>query len=358
LLLKIDSDWLNRFIGIAERLIGSVEPSFRKISFYRSDGLKAFVTDGCLKFETPVPVSIVALPYNFVVPLDPLKLILRDENANFINFDLRENQVLISFGNQVLALPIPKRVDTWQGLEKNHFFNWKLSEMTKILDIGSIVCSEEDYIVLKIEKEKIISFGSDGRHITAGVSICDTEIDSFISCIPYVSVRHFVKASEKLKREDIKVSFSEKGVTVLLGKTKLMICHRPPEPFHHKLVEFASKTIFKSAEDFFIIRTEEFKKAISKLCSFTKRENSLINCSVANGFMELHSEGEGFYYTFKIPLLHQPNQEIGIKFSPIKVRRFLSKSFSEESVFEVLKKRYVVLRRKKGDLHMIMRVES
>lgn len=358
MLLKIDSGWLNRFIGIAEKISGSVEPSFRKINFYYASGLKAFVTDGCLKFETPVPVNVTALPYHFIVPLDPLKLMLKDEDTNTVEFELKEKQVLIYFNNQILALPVPKKVETWQRIEGNYFFDWNLSEARKILDVGSIVCGEEDYVVLKIEKEKIISFGSDGKHITAGVSMCDTKVNNFVSCLPYVPVRHFVKASEKFKWENIRVNPSKNGIVLFLGKTKLMICHRLPEPFHYKLVEFVNKKIFESSEDFFTVKTNELKKAISKLCNFTKKESSLIDCSVTKDSLELHSKGEEFYYTFKIPLLHKPSQKINIRFSPIKIRRFLSKSFSEESVFEILKKKYVVLRRKKGDLHMIMRIEN
>ncbi|MCD6546706.1 MAG: hypothetical protein J7K69_08680 [Thermotogae bacterium] len=359
MLFKVSSNWLDRFLKIAEKLIGNVEPSFKRVNFYHKDSdLKAFITDGCIKFETPVPLSVVDLPYDFIVPLEPLRLILKDEKSDFVSFELKEKQVIISFGNQILMLPIPKKVDKWHEPMGDNFFNWKLSELIKILNIGSIVCSEGDYVVLNVGRDKISCFGSDGHHITVGTSGCETQTNNFIACIPYVSVRHMVKASESLKRENINVGLSKLGITILFGKTRLMLCYRQPEPFHYKLVEFAGKLISESYDDLILVKNSELKRAISKLCRFVKRETSLVNCLITKEIMELSAKGEGFYYSFKVPLFKRSKQTVILKFSPMKVRRFLSKSFSEESIFELVRRKYVILKRKRGDLYMIMKTEK
>ncbi|MDI3472893.1 MAG: hypothetical protein PWQ20_1188 [Thermotogaceae bacterium] len=359
MVFKISSDWLNRFLKVAEKLIGNIDPSFKKINFYHDNGnLKAFVTDGCIKFETPV-INLMGLPYDFIIPLEPLKLILKDEKSEFVKFELKEKQVVVNFGNQTLALPTPDKVNRWENSRKNtEIFEWKLSELVKLLDIGSIVCREEDYVTLNIEKDRIVCLGSDGRHIAAGISMCKTSINNFSGCIPYVSARHIVKASEGLKTENISLFISDSGINITLGKARLMLCYRTPEPFHLKLVEFGTRIISETSDEKILIKTSDFRKAITKLCSFVKRESVLINCSITKENMELSSKGESFYYSFKVPLLKGPESTaILLKFSPLKVRRFLSKSFSEEFVFEIVRKRYVVLKRKKGDLYMIMRTE-
>lgn len=217
--IKVNHHKFTRLVKLFDRAIGTIEPLARKVYFYTESGnLMVYGTDGCLSVEFHLG-EMESIDYFYVVPLDDLKLLLRERSEDvFMTFG---STFQISKGAEILSIlhpivPDPRKTN---GVTAPNEVEAKQFQRT--LDLGSILSREGQMTFLGCKNGKFFSASEDFGHI--GIAFMDFEENNFAVEVPYESVRHVVKMLEILKEDMIWIGYS-KMIGMRFSDGEMNIC--------------------------------------------------------------------------------------------------------------------------------------
>lgn len=326
--IKIEQSKFKRFVRIFDRVTGTIEPSMRKAYFYeQSSTLMAYGTDGCLSVDLTLG-EIEPFEGFYAVELDDLKLLLREKSEEIkMNFG---STLQISKGTEIISIlhPIvsnPKKVHHEEAKEKIH-----VSQIRKVLDLGSIISREGQMIFFGVEFGKIICASEDYGHI--GIGFTDFKDGSFSVEIPYESIRHLVKTLDALGEDQIQIGYP-KNVEIKFLDGTMSICTLPSDT--GKISEFLN---FDASD--FEIPTKALREGSTLSARFQRRNGG-------RGYLELSdtmkfvvmSQISAYEYNYPI----QWGKTLRVPISPIKFQRFFSR-LNEKYVKVGLNHEYLVFK--------------
>lgn len=199
---KFNSHEYERFIDLINKVTGTVESSYRYFQIYYRRGLKFFATDGCAKVEFSSPIEASPFSGVYTIPIDYART-LKSGKGEALNFSLEDDRVRIDTGFETLTLENSK-VDEVPVMERKFEFSarYNLREFTDNLNFVSAASMEGDTIEIYSKGGTTYLAAAAGNLALIASLECEPRHEFALS-IPYVTVRHLVKAFEQLKVEQI-----------------------------------------------------------------------------------------------------------------------------------------------------------
>lgn len=217
--IKVNHHKFTRLVRLFDKAIGTIEPLARKIYFYtESDNLMVYGTDGCLSVEFHLG-EMEPLDDFYVIPLDDLKLLLRERSEDvFMTFG---TTFQISKGTEILSILHPISSDPRKKVDILTSHTVDAKQFQRTLDLGSILSREGQMTFLGCKNGQFFSASEDFGHI--GIAFMDFNENNFAVEIPYESVRHLVKMLEVLKEDMIEIGYS-RMIGMRFSDGKMNIC--------------------------------------------------------------------------------------------------------------------------------------
>ncbi|BBJ27574.1 hypothetical protein [Athalassotoga saccharophila] len=307
--IRIDQSKFKRFVRIFDRVSGTIEPSMRRVYFYTNlSKLMAYGTDGCLSIDLELG-SIDSFDGFYTVPLDDLKLLLREKSEEVrMNFG---SNLYISSGTEIISIlhPLvqnPRKFDRIETEEKIY-----TSQFKKVLDLGSIISREGQMIFVGIG-EKLLCASEDYGH--TGIAFTEFKGGPFSAEIPYESVRHLVKALDAVREDKIEIGYTS-GIGIRFSDGMMSICSTPSDI--GKINELLN---FEAGD--FEIPTKAIKEGSTLAARFQRRNGG-------RGYLELSNTMKFIVisaisaYEYNYPI--ECGKMLRVAISPMKFQRFFSR---------------------------------
>ncbi len=337
--IKIDQPKFKRFVRIFDRVSGTIEPSMRRAYFYTNlSTLMAYGTDGCLSVDLELG-SIEPFDGFYTVPLDDLKLLLREKSGE-VRMKFGSN-LQISSGAEIISIlhPFvsnPRRLDPIETEDRIY-----ASQLKRVLDLGSII-SREGQMIFVGATEKFICASQDYGH--TGIGFTEFKGRPFSVEIPYESVRHLVKALDAIREDRLEIGYSNR-IGIKFSDGVLSICSTPSDT--GKINEFLN---FEAGD--FEIPTKALKDGSTFAARFQRRNGG-------RGYLELSDTMKFIVissisaYEYNYPI--EWGKMIRVAISPMKFQRFFSR-LNEKYVKVGINHEYLVFKGLQS--LMIVRIEK
>ncbi|HEU23536.1 MAG: hypothetical protein C0176_02040 [Mesoaciditoga sp.] len=326
--IRIDQSKFKRFVRIFDRVSGTIEPSMRRVYFYTNlSTLMAYGTDGCLSVDLEIaPIE----PFDgfYTVPLDDLKLLLREKSEEVrMNFG---SNLQISSGTEIISIlhPLvsnPRKSDHIETQDKIY-----TSQFKKVLDLGSIISREGQMIFIGTGFGKFLCASEDYGH--TGIGFMEFKGDPFSAEIPYESVRHLVKTLDAIREDKIEIGYSSK-IGIRFSDGIMSICSTPSDT--GKINEFLNFDVSD-----FEVPVKALKEGSTLAARFQRRNGG-------RGYLELSdmikfiviSAISAYEYNYPI----EWGKTLKVAISPMKFQRFFSR-LNEKYVNVGLNHEYLVFK--------------